>query len=381
MASRVLTSALLGRLADIEAQGLTRNDEPIPSGLLSVCGNDYLGLRHDPALRVGAEHAMRAYSTSASASRLVGGSSDVHLDVESQIAGWLGAEAALVFPSGYQANVALLSSLPIDGDLVVSDALNHASVIDGLRLSRARRVIVPHRDVDRVREALAAPCTGQRFVVTESLFSMDGDVAPLKALEAVCREAGAALIVDEAHAIGVRGPQGRGLAAELGVRPDVTVIACGKAMGAAGGVVCGSHEVRRWLVNRGRGFIYSTGLAPALAGALGAAVEKLKSGDAQRILTERREQWALAFEAHGLRTGVVEGAIAPIIVGPNDHAMALAAAMRQRGFFVQAIRPPTVPVGTARLRITISAAYPEELADRFCAALRDCTTALDLTLV
>ncbi|MFT5994257.1 MAG: 8-amino-7-oxononanoate synthase, partial [Bradymonadia bacterium] len=261
MASRVLTSALLGRLADIEAQGLTRNDEPIPSGLLSVCGNDYLGLRHDPALRVGAEHAMRAYSTSASASRLVGGSSDVHLDVESQIAGWLGAEAALVFPSGYQANVALLSSLPIDGDLVVSDALNHASVIDGLRLSRARRVIVPHRDVDRVREALAAPCTGQRFVVTESLFSMDGDVAPLKALEAVCREAGAALIVDEAHAIGVRGRQGRGLAAELGVRPDVTVIACGKAMGAAGGVVCGSHEVRRWLVNRGRGFIYSTGLA------------------------------------------------------------------------------------------------------------------------
>lgn len=341
-------------------------------GRLNLCSNDYLGYATSGRLRAHAAAALSEAWTGASASRLVAGEHRAHRELERALAEWLGAEDALVFTSGYAANVGTISALAGEGDLVVSDALNHASIIDGCRLSKARTVVVPHRDAEAVRRALRASSARRRWVVTESYFSMDGDRPDLAELRAICDEFDAVLVLDESHAVGVFGPAGRGLAAEAGVRPDVLVGTLGKALGAQGAFVVGPRHLCDWLWNRARSFVFSTGMSPLLAMMARGAVELAREDDAGRQV--------LAARSHELRTVLLEaglsvvpasfGPIIPVVVGDEATALRLSRALAEEGIDVQAIRPPTVPVGTARLRVTASSLLTRADVERTGAAFR-----------
>lgn len=357
-------------LDGLDRRGLLRRPLAGPTeGLLDLCSNDYLGYAGDswPALNA---------RSGAGASRLVSGNRAAHDHAEKALAEWLGTEDALLFASGYAANVGILSALASPGDVVISDALNHASIIDGCRLSGASIRVVPHLDVAAVGATLAG--SGQarrRWVVTESYFSMDGDTPDLSALQALCRQHDAALVVDEAHAVGVFGPEGRGLCAATGVQPDVLVATAGKALGLHGAFVAGSRNLRLWLWNRARSFVFSTGISPALADAIAERVRRVRDDDAGRArLTEwsRRLRATLAeLGQPSVRMG--RGPVIPWLVGEPVAAMNLSLRLREAGVLVQAIRPPTVPVGTARLRITATAGLTEGEMDR---AVRAFQTAL-----
>jgi 8-amino-7-oxononanoate synthase len=338
-------------LADLATSGYLRvRHEPVARPALTFCSNDYLALS-DRAVPAGERPG-------ASASRLVVGEHAAHQALEASLAEWLETASALTFTSGYAANVGVVSALAEPGDLIVSDALNHASLIDGARLSRATVKVVPHLDADAVERALAdAPAKGRRWVVTESYFSMDADAPDLGRLRALCDAAGAGLIVDEAHALGVLGPDGRGLCAEAGIVPDVLIGAFGKAFGGAGGFVAGCSPLVAWLWNRARTFVFSTGMSPLVA-----------ATTRQALSIARTERWrrkrALAA-ADELRAGLKRlgadvrgfGPIVPVILGEVGHAMRVADGLRARGAHVLAIRPPSVPPGTARLRMTTTAAH------------------------
>ncbi len=342
-------------LRALDAEGLLRpRSGPVDEDALSFCSNDYLGLARRPAPNA---------SSGSGASRLVAGERAVHRDLEADVATWLGCEAALVFSSGYAANVGAIAALARPGDLVISDALNHASIIDGARLSRADVVVVPHLDADAVRYGLQAPRRGRAWVVTESYFSMDADAPDLRALRAICDEYGAALVVDEAHALGVLGPDGRGLCAEAGIVPDVVVGTFGKAFGAGGAFVAGSASLVSWLWNRARSFVFSTGLSPVVAEAARAGLREscerpeLRQAVLRSATQLRRGLRELGVEAAGF------GQIVPWIVGSPAHARLLAEDLCARGLRVAAIRPPSVPVGTSRLRLAVSARHaPEDVA-------------------
>jgi 8-amino-7-oxononanoate synthase len=271
-----------------------------------------------------------------------------------------------VFSSGYAANVGTVSALVGAGDLVVSDALNHASIIDGCRLSLARVVVVPHLAVDEVDRTLrTSPCR-RALVVTESWFSMDADTPDLAALRAVCDTHGAMLMVDEAHAIGVFGPDGRGLCAAADVAPDVFVGTFGKAFGGAGAFVAGSDALLDWLWNRARSFVFSTGLPPVVADTLRDRVDDLRGALSERQrLARLSERVRAAVPTHRPTRG--HGPIVPIVCGSNEEALAAQAFLSERGFGVAAIRPPTVPVGEARLRLTLRA----DLDERTMVALEE----------
>jgi 8-amino-7-oxononanoate synthase len=354
-------------LGGLERQGLLRRPLAGPTeGLLDLCSNDYLGYARDPWPALNAR-------SGAGASRLVSGNRDAHGEAEAALADWLGTEAALLFSSGYAANVGTVAALTGPGDVIVSDALNHASLIDGCRLSGATVRVVPHLDVAAVREALsAAGGARRRWVITESYFSMDGDTPDLAALRAACDAHDAALMVDEAHALGVFGPEGRGLCAAAGVRPDVLVGTAGKSLGLHGAFVAGSRNLRLWLWNRARSFVFSTGISPALASALAARVERVRADDAARARLEDRGRRLRDLLAElgqpGLRAG--RGPIIPWQVGAPAAAVALSTRLREEGIRVQAIRPPTVPVGTARLRITASAGLTDAELERALRAFR-----------
>jgi 8-amino-7-oxononanoate synthase len=335
------------------------------------CGNDYLGLRFEPAV-IDAARAALAHGTGAGASRMVSGNLPEHEDLERVIANLTGAESALLASSGFAANVAALECLAGPQDIVFSDTLNHASLIDGCRLSRARVAVFPHRDAT----ALAHTITSQRpfrrgWIVTESVFSMDGTVAPLTEYSELAKTENLHLYVDEAHAIGVLGPDGAGACAAARVRPDVLVGTLGKAFGAAGAFIAGSRNLRPFLWSRHRGHVFSTGTPPATAAAATRAIQIARS--------EPHLREALRANVHRLRTRLAElqlpvpshpdVPILPIVVGDEARAVAVSAALLERGFFVQAIRPPTVPAGTARLRVTVSAAHTREQIDDFAAAL------------
>jgi len=357
---------LAENLAKLEAQDLLRRRPPFPvegSGVL-LCSNDYLGLASTPA---------PAIALGAGAARLVSGERPEHDALERALASWLQVERALVFSSGYAANVGTLSALAGAGDVLLSDALNHASIIDGARLSRAEVVVYPHLDVDAVRTALSrAPglASGKRaWVVTESYFSMDADSPDLRALRAVCDEAGAALVVDEAHAVGVFGPDGRGLCAEEGVVPDVLVGTLGKAFGAAGAFVAGSEHLVAWLWNRARSFVFSTGISPAVAEG---ARRNLARSIAEPALRHRALARATELRSGLGRLGVEprgHGVIVPWVVGDARAALRVATSLRESQVFAQAIRPPTVPEGTSRLRLTATAAHSEHDIEHALAAI------------
>lgn len=332
---------------------------------LNLCSNDYLGYAASGlATRLAGDALGRAW-TGAGASRLVAGEHLAHRDLERTIATWLGTEDALVFTSGYAANVGALSALVGPGDLVVSDALNHASLIDGCRLSRAEVVVVPHLDADRVRRALAGSRARRRWVVTESYFSMDGDVPDLRALRRACDDHDAALFVDEAHAVGVFGVEGRGLAHQAGVRPDVFVGTLGKAFGAQGAFVAGSRTLCLWLWNRARSFVFSTGLSPLLARLATSAILAARADEAARVrLHARAAELRAALSDAGADIPIgSKGPIIPVLLGSAARALRVARSLSEAAIDVQPIRPPTVPEGGARLRVTASAALsPDDIA-------------------
>jgi 8-amino-7-oxononanoate synthase len=358
---------LRGRLAALAEAGLLRRLS-LPQGI-DLVSNDYLGLAEHPTLRAAMRAALEEGAAGAAGSRLLRGHRREFDEIEERLAAFCGAETALLFGSGWAANVGLLQALLGPGDLVLSDALNHASLIDGLRLSRARRVVYPHQDLDAVSRALRAPRAGRTFIVTESVFSMDGDLTPLAELAALAEAHGALLIVDEAHATGLYGEAGAGRVEALGLRGRVlaTVHTGGKALGSAGAWVAAPAELRELLVNRARSFVFSTAPLPVLAAALHAALDLLRDEPQRREDVHRKA--ALLRDALA-RAGVNAGgasAIVPIVIGENEAALALQEGLQAAGFDVRAVRPPTVPAGTARLRATVR--FPVSDADllRFAA--------------
>jgi 8-amino-7-oxononanoate synthase len=365
-----LPALLRTELADLAARHRQRSCPPLEGStrtdvlldgqpLINFASNDYLGLASHPAVLRAAHLALDQHGAGAAASRLVSGDLAPHRQLEADLAAFLDRPAALVFSSGYQTNLGVLTALAGPDDLIVSDAANHASLIDGCRLSRATVRVYPHLDAMAAAAALATPGPfRRRWLVTESLFSMDGDLAPVIDLAAAARQAGAHLIVDEAHAIGVLGPAGRGWCAAQGVVPDVLIGTFGKALGAAGGFASGAPELRSILVNRARTFLFTTALPPAVAAAARAALTVARSPEGE--LRRTRLFTNIARLRAGLPPGRAPAAgpltpIVPFIVGADGAALEAGRALRDRGLFVQPIRPPTVPENTARLRITLSA--------------------------
>ncbi|MDR6847566.1 8-amino-7-oxononanoate synthase [Sphingomonas sp. BE270] len=326
---------------------------------LDFSSNDYLGLARAQRLRNAVAAALaRGVSIGSGGSRLLRGNDPEHEALEAEAAAFFGSEAALFFSSGYAANAALLSTLPQRGDLIVHDALIHASAHEGMRLARAESVATPHNDAGAVDQAIAEwrrrGGTGRAWIAVESLYSMDGDRAPLADLAAVAARHAAMLLIDEAHATGVFGPGGRGLAADLeGAENVITLRTCGKALGCEGALLCGPRTMRDFLVNRGRAFIFSTAPSPLMASAV---------RESLRILADepdRRERLS-ALTAFAERTlapcGVTPtgSQILPLIIGADAPTMRLAAALQAAGFDIRGIRPPTVPPGTARLRVSLT---------------------------
>ncbi len=344
--------------------------------VLSFCSNDYLGLAGHPALCDAAVCAARESGFGAAASRLVSGDLPQHRALEAALADFLALPAALFFPTGYQANIGVIAALAGRPDLILSDTANHASLIDGCRLSRAEVAVYPHKNAAAAAAVLSAAGGRhrRRFVVTESLFSMDGDLAPLQELAEVAKRHDAALIVDEAHALGVLGPGGRGLCRAAGVEPDALVGTLGKAFGTMGGFVAGTQALRGVLVNRARTFIFTTAPPAPLAAAALAAVRLVAGpeGSARReTLAQRVSQLRAAAglpPAPGTPSEL--SPILPFVVGSDRAALMASAALRACGLFVQAIRPPTVPEDTARLRVTLSAGHDAASVDALASALR-----------
>lgn len=321
---------------------------------INLASNDYLGLSTHPDVIAGAHAALDTWGAGSTASRLVAGTTAAHIDFENDVADFLGFEAALAFSSGYMSNIGVITALVGRGDLIVSDTGAHASLIDGCRLSRARVVVVPRGDVDAVRRVLAERTEERALVVTDSIYSIDGMVAPLRDFYDAAVEHGAILLADEAHALGVRGPGGRGVAAEHGLSGApglvITTVAS-KSLGAQGGLVLGSHLLRDHLIDHARTFIFDTGLNPAAVGAAHAALRLLRA-DPQMPERLRAGVRRLAQACGG---DVPDAAVVSLIVGDPNRAVRAAALCRERGVFVGCFRPPSVPEGTSRLRLTVRA--------------------------
>jgi 8-amino-7-oxononanoate synthase len=330
---------------------------------LLFCSNNYLGLATHPDVVAAAHAALDRYGASAVSSRLISGHMAVHAELEETLARWKRVAAALVFSTGYQANVGVLTALLGPEDVVLSDELNHASIIDGCRLSRARIAVYRHNDLDHLAERLAETATARRrLVVTESIFSMDGDRAPLAEITDLCERFGAWLMVDEAHAAGVFGPRGAGLAAECDVtdRVAVHVGTLGKALGSFGAYVAGSRRLIDLLVNRARPFIFTTGLPPASAAAARAAIDIVeREPERARGLLERAMRLGADLRAAGLIVPHVDSQILPVLIGDAERAVAVGTRLLDEGVYVAAIRPPTVPPGTSRLRVSLMATHTE----------------------
>ncbi|WP_131769593.1 8-amino-7-oxononanoate synthase [Candidatus Protofrankia californiensis] len=343
-----------------------------PAHPLDLASNDYLGLSRHPEVIEGGVRALRTWGAGSTGSRLVTGTTTLHGDLENALAHHTGFASALVFASGYAANLGVLTALTGPDDLIVSDERNHASLVDACRLSRARVLVIPHADVEAVDSALAERSWQHAVVVTDSVFSADGDLAPLAALHAVTRAHGALLVVDEAHSLGVVGPGGRGALADVGLagEPDViATVTLSKALGSQGGAVLGPPAVRAHLIDTARTFIFDTGLAPACAGTALAAVEILTSTP-DLAADVRRHARRLAALTGAPRPA---GAVVSVVLGEPERAVRAAEICRAHGVAVGCFRPPTVPPGTSRLRVAARADLTEtdlaQAAAAFAAAL------------
>ena len=332
--------------------------------VLNFCSNNYLGLANHPALRAAAKEAIDRYGCGSGASRLISGNMELNEQLEERIAGLKGTETALVFNSGYQANTGLLSCLAGEGDTILSDALNHASIIDGCRLTRAQVVVYPHCDVNRLEDELRKGAAGsKKLIVTETIFSMDGDEAPLAEIVELAERYNANVMVDEAHATGVFGPNGAGIVAKLGLGERVLVQmgTLGKALGSFGAYVAGSRALRELMINRCRTFIFTTSLPPSVLATSIAAVDLLEKEPQRRLgLWHNCRALREGLKKAGFTLGKSQSQIQPVMIGDARKCMALSTRLFEEGVFCQGIRPPTVPAGTSRLRVTVMATHSHE---------------------
>lgn len=380
----MLRDQLLADLADIDQQALRRVRRTLdtPCGphalvdgrpMLAFCSNDYLGLAGDPALAAALAEGAARWGAGSGASHLVSGHYTVHDALEARLAAFTGQERGLYFSSGYMANAGVTPALVGRGDAIFADRLNHASLVDGALLSRAELHRYPHLDLAALERLLAASTARRKLIVTDAVFSMDGDIAPLPDLLALAEGFDAWLLVDDAHGFGVLGPRGQGTLAHFGIPPHWRLLlmgTLGKAAGVAGAFVAGEGQVMDWLLQKTRTYIFTTGAPPALAHALLTSLELIEAGAARRahlaqlIATLRRElhlrRWQLLAS---------DTPIQPVVVGDNAETLAVARALWDQGLWVPAIRPPTVPKGTARLRISLTAAHSEADVLRLADAL------------
>jgi 8-amino-7-oxononanoate synthase len=339
---------------------------------LAFCSNDYLGLARHPALVEAACRGAARYGVGAGASALISGHTVAHEVLEERLARFVRMPRALHFSGGYMANLGILAALAGRGDTVFSDALNHACLVDGARLSRAEVRIYPHLDLEALERMLAACATPGKLVATDAVFSMDGDIAPLPGLLALCERYGAWLVVDDAHGFGVLGEGGRGTLAHFGLAsPRIAYMGTlGKAAGVHGAFVAGEEALIEWLVQRARTYVFTTASPPLLAEALVASLALIEAEEHRRArLRALIERLRSNLQKLPWRLAPSQTPIQPLIVGDNQAALDLAEGLRGQGIWVPAIRPPTVPAGTARLRITLSAAHEPEHVDRLAAAL------------
>ncbi len=383
---------LEARLAELEALGLHRRTRSIEGSqgshvlldgepVLLLCSNNYLGFADHPRVREAAAEAALRWGAGAGASRLVSGTMAIHERLEERLAAFKQREAAILFGSGYLANAGVIGALTQPGEVVFSDALNHASIIDGCRLSRAEVFVYDHCDTEHLEWGLRRAAGRGALIVTDGVFSMDGDVAPLAAIVALARRYGVRVMVDEAHGTGALGPGGRGASAEAGVAGEVDVLlgTLGKALGSYGAFVACERSMARYLVNAARTFIFSTALPPPAAAAALAALELLEEGPevterlAGNAAVLREELGREGFQLADGRTQII-----PLVVGEAEPAMAICGAALAEGIFAQAIRPPTVPEGTSRLRLAVMASHEEHelrsAARSLARAARSCGT-------
>ncbi|MCL4757448.1 MAG: 8-amino-7-oxononanoate synthase [Rhodocyclaceae bacterium] len=379
----MLLDRIRADLADLEARSLKRARSSLDTpcsphvrvagrDLLAFCSNDYLGLASHPALRAALQEGVERWGAGSGASHLVSGHYAVHDQLEARLAAFVGCERALYFSTGYMANLGVLQAFAGRGDTIYSDRLNHASLIDGALLTRATVQRYPHADVAALERLLAKPASGQRLIVTDAVFSMDGDIAPLTQLLELAEGFDAWLVVDDAHGFGVLGPGGRGALAEAGLASWrlLQMGTLGKAAGLSGAFVAGQSEVIEWLLQRARTYVFTTGSPPALAHALLTSLDLIERGDTLRahlaaLIDALRSRLELSrWQVLPSRT-----AIQPIVIGDNAETLAVGRALREEGLWVPAIRPPTVPPGTARLRISLSAAHSFDDVERLATAL------------
>ena len=366
-----LESRVRAHLHTLSERGLLRTLRS-PSGI-DLSSNDYLGLSNHPVVKERMIAAVQRDGCGSAGSRLLGGHRETFETVERSFAAFKGTERALYFSSGYLANLAVLTTFIEPGDVILSDRLNHASLRDGVRLSLAKRVAFPHNDAAALaRRIESARGQGQVFVVTESLFSMDGDLSPLAVYADICRATGALLVVDEAHAVGIRGPNGSGLIEENGIADDVLVSinAAGKALGVAGAFVAGPAWAIEYLAQRARPFLFSTAPPPAVADAIQASLTIVTEEPERRARLRRRAVFLRErLGEAGIPAPGGDTPIIPIVLGGNDRAVAVAGALQAEGFDVRAVRPPSVPSGTARLRVSVNVHLTEVDLDRFASRL------------
>jgi 8-amino-7-oxononanoate synthase len=362
-------------LAELRARDLLRNFAQVAG--VNLCSNDYLGLAEDARLK---EATVQAVTASArmggTGSRLLSGHDAVWNELEEEFAEFAGTEAALYFANGYAANIGLLSAVLGKDDLVFSDQLNHASLIDGIRLCGARKEIYPHGDLNALERALRSHQSEscRKLIVTESVFSMDGDIADVQAIEKLAERYGANLVVDEAHATAVHGPAGAGIAAGAGLSRELfaTVHTCGKALASAGALVCGSRLLREFLINHARTLIFSTAMPGYMAGQIRAALRLARGMDAEReTLLRNAAEMSESLRRDGWQVSRSASQIVPVVIGSNEDALMAAAWLQDQRFAVRAIRPPTVPAGTARLRLSLTARITREHVTGILAALQN----------
>ncbi|MDY0011375.1 MAG: 8-amino-7-oxononanoate synthase [Rhodocyclaceae bacterium] len=379
-----LRQQLLADLAEVDAQALRRARRSLetPCGpqvvvdgrpMLAFCSNDYLGLAGDPSLAAALQAGAARWGAGSGASHLVSGHYAVHDELERRLAAFTGTERALYFSTGYMANAGVTPALVERGDAIFADRLNHASLVDGARLSRAEFHRYPHKDLAALERLLASSTARRKLIVTDTVFSMDGDLAPLPELLALAERFDAWLLVDDAHGFGVLGPHGEGAPAHFGLQPSWRLLhmgTLGKAAGVSGAFVAGEAQVIDWLLQKTRTYIFTTGAPPALAHALLASLALIQAGGSRRAhLTGLIAILGARLQLKRWQLLDAPTPIQPVVIGDNAEALAVARALGEEGLWVPAIRPPTVPRGTARLRISLTAAHTREDVERLASAL------------
>jgi len=368
---------ILERIETLEKQGQLRRlrvvNGPGPRAevdgktAIVFCSNDYLGILDHPDVKKRIRETVEAMGAGSGASRLISGTHPLHVEAERRLAGFIRTEASRLFSTGYQANVGALEALAEPGDVFFADELNHASLIDGARLSRATSVIYRHADLDDLEKQLrSTPAKGLRMIITDALFSMDGDLCPLSGIADLAQRYQALIYLDEAHSLGVFGPEGRGLAVGLGVedRVDIRLGTLGKSFGLMGAFLGSSGRIIDLVTSRARSLLYTTAPPPFMAAAVLSALDIVQGADDRRErLFMRVDRFRKAAAREGIPLSAHETPIQPVILGSEDNALRVSAALLDRGYFVQAIRPPTVAPGTSRLRITLSARHTEDDVD------------------